>query len=817
MRFKRGFMLICLIVCLFVMASVCAGDANDTAMASENSLEINQATDDVIGVEEDTMLASSEENEILTADELSFAKLNETINANSDTDIYLNGNYKYSSGDERFERGIEISRDVRIFGNGHTIDGSGLAGIFNVKSKNAFFIGIEFCNSGHTAITGGGYAVQSAFIDNNGDEGGAMNGCIAINCTFIGNTAINGGAMYNGAAQGCNFTQNMATECGGATYGVSLTLCQFDQNYAYNDGGAMYNGNAENSTFSDNFAGNNGGAICNGNASHSNFTGNVANDGGAMYNGFAEVCNFTRNIASESGGAVYGVNITLCLFDQNYANDDGGAMYNGNAENSTFSDNFAGNNGGAICNGNASHSNFTGNVANNGGAIYNGKAVRSQFLGNNAYNDGGAIYNGNSLNSNFTGNTAGRDGGAMYDGGPFECIFTHNSAIHGGAVAYGYIEYCDFISNSAYSTIILGKEFGGEGGAIYRCNVSFSNFTDNVAANNGGAIYLGDASVCNFTGNRENGALGAIYHGKATLCKFGDGQFNPNEATINQLELTVNDTTVGYNSGEKLVFYLIVKGPISGILFNTTIKVYEGGKYLGTYYAMSGNPYANYSDYGWVVPLQKGDYIVELSMDDVAGVKGASARLKVATATSIDASNITTVYNHDGTITARLTYDDGKSPQGAVLTVNLNGKSKTYVVDKNGMIKISTKDLPVGTYTATINFASNDEYAKSTKAVKITVKKATPKLTAKAKTFKKSVKTKKYKVTLKTDLNKVMKNTKVTIKVNKKTYSAKTNSKGVATFKLTKLTKKGKYTATVKYAGSKYYNAKTVKVKITVK
>ena len=62
-----------------------------------------------------------------------------------------------------------------------------------------------------------------------------------------------------------------------------------------------------------------------------------------------------------------------------------------------------------------------------------------------------------------------------------------------------------------------------------------------------------------------------------------------------------------------------------------------------------------------------------------------------------------------------------------------------------------------------------------------------------------------------------MKNTNVTIKVNKITYTAKTNSKGVATFKITKLTKKGKYTATVKYTGNKYYNTKSVKVKITVK
>ena len=62
-----------------------------------------------------------------------------------------------------------------------------------------------------------------------------------------------------------------------------------------------------------------------------------------------------------------------------------------------------------------------------------------------------------------------------------------------------------------------------------------------------------------------------------------------------------------------------------------------------------------------------------------------------------------------------------------------------------------------------------------------------------------------------------MKNTKLTLKVNGKTYSATTNAKGQATFKITKLTKKGKFTAVVKFAGNKYYNAKTVKPKITVK
>lgn len=57
---------------------------------------------------------------------------------------------------------------------------------------------------------------------------------------------------------------------------------------------------------------------------------------------------------------------------------------------------------------------------------------------------------------------------------------------------------------------------------------------------------------------------------------------------------------------------------------------------------------------------------------------------------------------------------------------------------------------------------------------------------------------------------------KVTLKVKGKTYKATTNSKGKATFKITKLTKKGTYNAKVKYAGNAYYKSvfKSVKIKI---
>ena len=173
----------------------------------------------------------------------------------------------------------------------------------------------------------------------------------------------------------------------------------------------------------------------------------------------------------------------------------------------------------------------------------------------------------------------------------------------------------------------------------------------------------------------------------------------------------------------------------------------------------------------------------------------------------IVASNVNVVYFAGSYYTIKVYGTDGKLANCAV---KISGKISKSLTAKKGIAKFMVTQAP-GTYKIKIT-ALGKSVTKT-----ITVQKATPKLTAKAKAFKKKVKTKKYTVTLKTNQNKVMKNTKLTLKVNGKTYSATTNAKGQATFKITKLTKKGKFTATIKYAGSKYYNAKTVTAKITVK
>ncbi len=161
--------------------------------------------------------------------------------------------------------------------------------------------------------------------------------------------------------------------------------------------------------------------------------------------------------------------------------------------------------------------------------------------------------------------------------------------------------------------------------------------------------------------------------------------------------------------------------------------------------------------------------------------------------------------------------NQNKVMKNTKVTLKVNGATYYATTNNYGVAKFSLKKLTnKGTYSAVVTYAGNSNYNKVTKKISISVK-GTPKLTAKSATFKKSVKTKKYSITLKTDKYKVMKYTKVTLKVNGITYTAKTNIKGIATFKITKLNKRGKFTGLIKYAGNNYYYALSKKVSITVR
>ena len=189
---------------------------------------------------------------------------------------------------------------------------------------------------------------------------------------------------------------------------------------------------------------------------------------------------------------------------------------------------------------------------------------------------------------------------------------------------------------------------------------------------------------------------------------------------------------------------------------------------------------------------------------------------KTLESTSIVANALTATAKVAKTLSVTLKDASGKAIANKVITYSINGVTKTVKTDANGIAKITVNQAKAGAYYYSLCFLGDDDYKSAFKSVKVTVNKQATKAVFKAKSFKVKAKTKKVSFTLKDAKGKAIKGKKITVKVNGKTYTAKTNAKGVATVSL-KITKKGKYTATAKFAGDTTYKAITKKAKITLK
>ena len=158
------------------------------------------------------------------------------------------------------------------------------------------------------------------------------------------------------------------------------------------------------------------------------------------------------------------------------------------------------------------------------------------------------------------------------------------------------------------------------------------------------------------------------------------------------------------------------------------------------------------------------------------------------------------------------------------LTIETNNNEDTASVskevddenDNNASLKSS---CGIGQSELLRNGSGHDNYSNNTPQepyITHCVFKHPSEITAEKKTFKNSKKVKKYSITLKS-IKSPIKNAKVTLKINKKTYKAKTNNHGKATFKIKNLSKKGKYKGTVIFHGNAAYRQAAKKVIIRIK
>lgn len=274
-------------------------------------------------------------------------------------------------------------------------------------------------------------------------------------------------------------------------------------------------------------------------------------------------------------------------------------------------------------------------------------------------------------------------------------------------------------------------------------------------------------------------------------------------------------------TGQGSDFKLTALNEMNSTTFNLNLNEDAGGEAVllinnQTYYSIVKDGAAEFE-----VPkssLKIADVCVYYSGDEKYAKFTKNTAVEIKSVPVIYASGVKAAYNVAKNLIITLKDENGALLSGKVISVELNGKTYNRTTDSKGRVSLSIPtNLVPKTYNAKITFAGDDSYILKDKLVKINVVKASVKLTAKKASFKVKTKTKKYFVTLKNNKNKAMKNIKVTLKVKGKTYTAKTNSKGSAIFKITKLTKKGTFSAVVKFAANKYYNGASKAIKLTVR
>ncbi len=374
-------------------------------------------------------------------------------------------------------------------------------------------------------------------------------------------------------------------------------------------------------------------------------------------------------------------------------------------------------------------------------------------------------------------------------------------------------------------------------GKLNFTNCSFENITANSLVHRNGNFLFDDGIYfydCKFTNCNIKGVAdipGDIeildycaiencdYDFDATTAIDTVGDYEHNYLNATKLKVVAVDSAVDISSSEKGVVVITLTDNSSAPIAGATVKyTVNGGEEQTVTTGEDGKA---------TVSGLTGEVTIAVNYEGNESFNGISDSkffnfteepvVPPKVATKITAPKVTATYNVAKKLVITLTDKDGKVLANKKVTVKVGTISKTLNTNAKGQVSLNVATLVPKTYTATVKFAGDDSYIASSVSPKVVVSKAKPQIVAKAKTFKVKTKTKKYTVTLKNNKGKVLKKVKLTLKVGKKTYKATTNSKGKATFKITKLTKKGKYTATIKFAGSKYYKALSKKAKITVK
>ena len=293
--------------------------------------------------------------------------------------------------------------------------------------------------------------------------------------------------------------------------------------------------------------------------------------------------------------------------------------------------------------------------------------------------------------------------------------------------------------------------------------------------------------------------------------------FNVNDADIpgtpTNTTLTVSDLSTYPNSNQKFTVTLMDTNgnPVVG----ESINIELNSKKYSPVTDNDGKATIKVS-----IP-KEGSYVAKVAYPgDEADYEGCSAQANVNVkkqSTKIIASNMNLIPKMAEYYSVALKDGSGNAVAKQKVTFTVNGKKYTKKTNAKGVAKVQLKFAKnKKTYKITVKFAGNDKYKAASKTNKIIVKYSskTAKLTTPSVTIPPKT-SKTYAVTLKDGNGKGIAKQKVTVKLNGKTYTKKTNSKGKVSVKV-KFSSLKTYKVSASYKGSKIYKkaSSTGKIKV---
>ena len=334
---------------------------------------------------------------------------------------------------------------------------------------------------------------------------------------------------------------------------------------------------------------------------------------------------------------------------------------------------------------------------------------------------------------------------------------------------------------------------------VHPTNISFTNNKVDVSS----------ALDSNYNLNESCNAIGGVF--------IQYGGFNN----------TISNNTISLNSNDPIIYGI----GIIGATANSTAEGSKNNTFSGNNISILSNYYAIAIDLGYKViestftnndfdlcAIKTINILNNTGVDDDRNVFADNTfKLTQRHNTNLIVASSSYKFNNQNKIVhVTLKDDSGAVIANKNIVILLNGKTYDAKTDSKGVASVKVSLSNVGSYAITAKFASEREYLGSTGNGKITVTKDSTSLSSSGKTYTVTASAKTITVTLKDGSGKVIANKKLTVTVNGKTYKATTNSKGVATIKLS-LNAVKTYTATIKFAGDSYYTAstKSIKVKVT--